>query len=198
VIFGIRKWPFLPTIIVLAAVAVMVRLGFWQIDRLAEKEELLASYAAAAENPQALSSFPNQPLENLYRRTSLFCDGVTGWIAVAGRNASEQSGYAHVAQCNAEGKFAFDAPGWAQVLVGWSQSTEHPNWDGGQVTGMIGPGGENGWRLVADPPLAGLEANAMPDPGAVPNNHLAYAVQWFFFALTALVIYILALRRRSR
>ena len=46
-------------------------------------------------------------------------------------------------------------------------------------------------------PLAGLEPLAAPDPRDLPNNHLAYAGQWFFFALTALVIYILALRRRS-
>jgi surfeit locus 1 family protein len=64
------------------------------------------------------------------------------------------------------------------------------------VTGVISPGGPAGARLVADPPLAGLEANAKPDPSNIPNNHLAYAVQWFFFALTALVIYALALRKR--
>ncbi len=39
---------------------------------------------------------------------------------------------------------------------------------------------------------------APPDPNDLPNNHLAYAGQWFFFALTALVIYWLALRRRWR
>jgi len=32
----------------------------------------------------------------------------------------------------------------------------------------------------------------------VPNNHLAYAVQWFLFALVAGVIYVIALRRRLR
>jgi surfeit locus 1 family protein len=51
---------------------------------------------------------------------------------------------------------------------------------------------------VADPPVGGLAANAAPDPADLPNNHLAYAGQWFFFALTALVIYVLALRRRRR
>ena len=30
------------------------------------------------------------------------------------------------------------------------------------------------------------------------NNHMAYAVQWFLFAATALVIYAVALRRRMR
>ena len=50
-------------------------------------------------------------------------------------------------------------------------------------------------ELVADPPVAGLQANAPPDPRDLPNNHMAYAFQWFFFAITALVIYGLALRR---
>ena len=57
---------------------------------------------------------------------------------------------------------------------------------------------DHGYEVVADPPLAGLEASATPDPHDLPNNHLAYAGQWFFFAVTALVIYWLALRRRWR
>ena len=50
----------------------------------------------------------------------------------------------------------------------------------------------------AAPPQAGLEQLAAPDPNDLPNNHLMYAGQWFFFALTALVIYVLALRKRWR
>ena len=52
--------------------------------------------------------------------------------------------------------------------------------------------------LVAAPPPAGLAANPGPDLSAVPNNHLAYAVQWFLFAGIAAIIYLLALRRRAR
>jgi len=66
------------------------------------------------------------------------------------------------------------------------------------VAGVIGPGAGEEVRLIASPPLAGLEASAMPDPGELPNNHLSYAVQWFLFALTALVIYGIALRARLR
>ena len=33
--------------LVLAAVAVMVRLGFWQLDRLAQKEAMIARYSSA-------------------------------------------------------------------------------------------------------------------------------------------------------
>ena len=64
------------------------------------------------------------------------------------------------------------------------------------MTGRITRYG-TGVRLVADPPLAGLAANAAPDPRELPDNHLAYAFQWFFFAMTALVIYFLALRRKQ-
>ena len=45
---------------------------------------------------------------------------------------------------------------------------------------------------------AGLDANARPDPATIPNNHLSYAIQWFLFALTALVIYGIALRKRMQ
>ena len=66
------------------------------------------------------------------------------------------------------------------------------------MSGIIAPGGEAGGVLHAAQRPAGLQPLAPPDPGDLPNNHLAYAGQWFFFALTALVIYILALRRRGR
>ena len=50
--------------------------------------------------------------------------------------------------------------------------------------------------VIANEAKAGLEPLARPDPADLPNNHLAYAGQWFFFALTALAIYWLALKRR--
>lgn len=188
--------PLVPTIVVLAATAVMVWLGFWQLDRLEEKEALIASYRSAIAQPP-LTRFPAlTPEQNLFRRTTIDCEGVSDWQAIAGRNADDQPGYVHVASCNAEGAFAFDAPGWAEIVIGWSRDPRPPQWNGGVVSGMIAPGGGNGWRLVADPPQAGLQANATPDPNDLPNNHLAYAGQWFFFALAALVIYGLALRRR--
>jgi surfeit locus 1 family protein len=85
-----------------------------------------------------------------------------------------------------------------EIVLGWSRSPASSRWDGGFVTGTVVPTGEFGFKIVADPPLAGLQPMAKPDPGDLPNNHLAYAGQWFFFALTALVIYVLAIRRRAR
>ncbi len=195
-----RRLPIIPTIVVIAAAAVMVALGVWQLGRLEEKEALIVRYEAAADDPELLSSWPtNEASQNLYRRAAFSCDEVVGWSGIAGRNANDQSGYVHIAQCNSAEILSFDGPGYdVEAVIGWSRRPQDPDWQGGEIVGTIAPGGELGYRIVADPPLAGLEANATPDPNDTPNNHLAYAGQWFFFALTALVIYFLALRRRWR
>jgi surfeit locus 1 family protein len=186
----IRRLPVLPTLLVLAAAGIMIRLGFWQIDRLHQKEALLARYAAA----QAMSAdvpFPQSTAAAeavLYRHARVDCREVTEATAKAGSNAKGKVGLAHYARCNLTGG------GKADVVLGWSQDPAERDWRGGEVMGVIAPGP----RLVADPPLAGLEANARPDPADIPNNHFSYAVQWFLFAATALVIYALAVRKRLR
>ena len=84
------------------------------------------------------------------------------------------------------------------VEVGWSSD---PNakwqWPGGPVTGMIAPDREHLIRLVAASPPPGLQPSALPSTASISNNHRIYAVQWFLFALIALVIYVLALRKRA-
>lgn len=80
-----------------------------------------------------------------------------------------------------------------EVALGWSRDPAAPSYDGGPVDGVVDASG----KIVADPALAGLEPLAKPDPNDLPNNHLAYAGQWFFFALTALVIYGFALKSRA-
>ena len=69
---------------------------------------------------------------------------------------------------------------------------------GGPLEGVIAPDSKYGMRLVAARPAPGLVASAPPSPDAIPNNHLAYAIQWFIFAGIAAVIYVLALRRRAK
>ena len=173
----------------------MIVLGFWQLDRMREKEAMLASYAAAESNTQ-LVRFPD-PTEDaieraLYRQSQVECRTNTGWNSTGARSRRGQAGFKHVALCDiADGRTAY-------VAAGWSREPVPPVWEGGRVTGIIGPGGPAGARLYADPAVAGLDLLAKPDPADMPNNHLAYAVQWFAFAFIALVIYILALRRRAR
>jgi surfeit locus 1 family protein len=177
--------PIIPTAIVLAAVATMVALGVWQLGRMGEKAELLARYeAAAGEAGEAAFPRAGDGAEVWFRRSRLMCAAPVRIEAVAGTSARGAKGWVQRATC----------AGGAIVDIGFTRNLAAPAWPGGAVTGVIAPGP----RLVADPPLAGLEAMARPDPSDLPNNHLAYAVQWFVFAITALVIYVLALRRRSR
>ena len=85
------------------------------------------------------------------------------------------------------------------VDAGWSANPRtKPQWTGGPVDGVIAPDKANRMRLVSAAGLGGLKASAPPSPEMIPNNHRSYAVQWFAFAAIALVIYILALSKRSR
>lgn len=187
----LRQLPVIPTIIVFAAVATMIALGFWQLGRAEEKKALLAQYAAAVSSTETIA-FPLDAEDAeaaLFRQTTVTCDKVTDITARAGTSAKGAKGWAHYASCAIAGTDAV-----ADVVIGWSRDPQSPAWDGGEVTGMIAPGP----RIVANPPLAGLQQVAAPDPADVPNNHLAYTGQWFFFALTALVIYFLAIRKRIK
>ena len=181
--------PIIPTIIVAAAIATMIGLGIWQLDRKGEKEALIAQAerSLAARDEVILPSDAEAREELLYRRTRMECATVQSLTTVAGTSLRGEKGLAQRATCLlADGTTA-------RVDIGFSRRPEPVEWDGGSVVGTIAPGG----RIVATEPLAGLEPLAAPDPRDLPNNHLAYAGQWFFFALTALVIYVLALRRRS-
>ncbi|MDF0542087.1 SURF1 family protein [Sphingobium sp. H39-3-25] len=202
-----RRLPLIATIVVLAAVATMIGLGVWQLQRHAEKTAVLAELRANPGRPS--TSFPHfGPVDPalLFRRSSLHCLRVVGWREEAGRAADGSTGYRAIADCatGAEG------PG-ALVTVGVApRPGVKPAWTGGQVEGWISEEPDHrsllsrmGGKamplrpmLIARTPAAGLKAAAPPSPDDVPNNHLAYAVQWFFFAAVALVIYALALRKR--
>ena len=189
------RFPVLPTIIVAAAVLTMVGLGFWQLDRAGQKERLLASYAAAQGLPEI--GFPTAPFAGdppLFRRASGQCLQVTGWRQVAGQNAKGEVGYAFLANC----RTGAEGPGMV-VDAGWSANPQSkPQWKSGPVEGVIAPDKAARMRLVSSTGLGGLQASAPPSPEMIPNNHRSYAFQWFAFAAIALVIYVLALAKRSR
>lgn len=187
---NLRDIPVIPTIIVAAAIATMIALGFWQLGRSEEKTELLVRYQTAPVDGATIAyPEPGTDIEPLlYRKVETVCETPSDVRGVAGTNVLGVKGWAHVTDCTLENGAE------ARVDLGWSRNPQSPEYAGGAVSGILAPNG----RIVADPPLAGLGPLAKPDPADLPNNHLAYAGQWFFFALTALVIYILALRRRRR
>ena len=191
----IRRLPILPTILVAAAVAVMIGLGVWQLSRAEWKERLIAQYRAAEKLPPI--AFPTAPATGeapLFRWATGFCLKPVSKRAVAGANRRGETGYVHIVVCST----GAEGPGMA-VELGWSRD---PNarwqWAGGPVTGMIAPDREHRLRLVAASAPPGLEPSALPSLESIPNNHLLYAVQWFLFAAIALIIYVLAVRKRLR
>lgn len=187
-----RRIPLFATVLVGLAVATMVALGLWQLERKHWKDALLERYAAASGNRGEVP-FPRTSGEReaaLYRRSSVECLRVDGRQAVSGRNAAGEAGWAYTVRC------ALRGGGEATVVLGWSHRPGDVEWNQGHVSGVIGPGADGDVRLITEPPQAGLAANATPDPREVPNNHLSYAVQWFLFAICATVIYALAVWKR--
>ncbi|WP_326913310.1 SURF1 family protein [Sphingopyxis chilensis] len=205
----VRRWPLIPTLLVLAAVAVMIALGVWQLQRKSEKEALIALY----QRNMAMSSlvaYPElPPVEDsfLYRKSSIVCLEPVRWDPRSGTDRKGKSGIRMIADC----RTGAEGPG-VLVDVGIGDDFAPPKWGGGTVQGTIVPGPEQPTvmaramgkavparaMLVADAPVANLRPSGVPSADDTPNNHLAYAVQWFLFAAAALVIYILAVRRRLR
>jgi surfeit locus 1 family protein len=202
-----RRWPIVPTLIVLLAVAAMIGLGVWQLQRREEKEAAIAQYAANLNRPTI--SFPTSGMgdDKLFRRATAMCLQPVGWTRQGGRSAKGTTGWRQIAEC----RTGAEGPG---LLVDMGVTTDagfRPTWSGGAVTGTIthapdstpliarifGGSATKRLMLIAEQPAVGLEPTAKPQLSSVPNNHLAYAVQWFLFAAVAAIIYVLAVGRRN-
>jgi len=198
-----RRLPLIPTVIVAGAVAMMIGLGVWQLQRAAWKARLLADYAAAAALP-ALDLDPllggDRPLSPLaFRRVLITCaarDVTPEWRG--GRSRTGRSGYVALVPCRPG---ADGLAGRVLVNAGWAALPLRDRRLSltGIVAGTLGAD-EEGEPLIltAGTPVASLGTSAPANIEDVPNNHLFYAAQWFFFAGVAALIYLLALRRRRR
>jgi cytochrome oxidase assembly protein ShyY1 len=201
-----RRVPVFATILVAIAVAAMVALGIWQLQRRQEKDALVARLAANRDLPPI--AFPQIPIGDdlLFRRAGAFCLQPTAWQSEGGHDATGKPGWRQIAQC----RTGAEGAGFAVQIGVAATPNAKATWAGGAVQGYIArapdhrpliaglfdKGVPKTLMLVADPPLGRLAANPAADLSSVPNNHLAYAVQWFLFAGIAATIYALALRRR--
>jgi len=70
----IRRLPLIPTLIVAAAVAVMIGLGIWQLQRAKWKEGLLARYAEAQKLPPI--AWPTMPMSDAQLPLFRYATGV--------------------------------------------------------------------------------------------------------------------------
>ena len=199
-----KRWPLIPTLVVAGAVLTMVALGIWQLRRAQWKDRLLAEYAAA-------SSMPAVDLDPLldgrtrlpplsFRRALVSCDARDAEPDVhAGRSApGDRVGQVYVIPCRpgAEG-----LAGRIRINAGWAERPDAARRLSlsGLVAGRLGVVEEDGpITLTAATPVPPLAASVPASIDSVPNNHLMYAFQWFFFAAAAAIIYVLALRGRRR
>ena len=204
-----KRPPIIATVLVGLAVAAMIALGVWQLDRRGEKATLIARLSANRDLPP-MAYPPQVPVANdaMFRKSRVTCLRVTGWRVTGGATPTGQGGYRHIAECatGAEGPSALIDMGVA------ANPAFKPDWRGGIVDGLIttepnqssiigkalGSAPPLRPMLVADVPAPGLAASAPPSTAGISDNHLAYAVQWFLFAGVALVIYVIALVRRSK
>jgi surfeit locus 1 family protein len=199
-----KRFPVVATLIVALAAIAMVALGIWQLQRRGQKLAELRVLAANPSKPPIAIPIPAIGDDLLFRRAGAFCLKPVSFAL----DGAGKAGFRVIARCatGAEG------PGFS-VQLGTTHDPEFkPRWTGGKVNGMIthapsgvpliamlfGKSPPKELMLVTDAPAPGLSANETPSIESIPNNHLAYAVQWFLFAGIAVIIYLLALRRRAR
>ncbi len=195
-----KRVPIISTIIVAAAVALMIWLGIWQLHRAKWKEGLIASYSKAQKLPPI--TWPTSELRDdqlpLFRYATGVCIKPLSSRAIGGENRASEPGYVFIVYCATAG----GGPGMA-VELGWSQN---PNakftWVGGPVSGIIAPDRLSRMRLVAASSPAGLVPSRPPDISSIsvitPAIHRGYAATWFGLAAIALIIYGLAIVRRRK
>ncbi|KRB82505.1 hypothetical protein ASE00_10630 [Sphingomonas sp. Root710] len=204
-----RRLPFIPTLIVGAAVAAMIALGIWQLRRAEWKESLLASYRANAGEAALYGLPPADSTDKVaFRRAHILCRITTAPTLLGGMDRRGRTGFRNIVGCALiDGRLIM-------VDLGWRAIDAKPD--------LPAPGQriEAGGRLIPDDVLAkrvlgdakggtplllvlegaapGLSPSVPPSIETIPNNHRGYAGQWFLFAGVALVIYVLALLRRRR
>jgi cytochrome oxidase assembly protein ShyY1 len=182
----------------------MIGLGVWQLQRAEWKGRMLAQLEAAP----ALPPIDLDPLLDqrtavetpiAFRRAAVTCaQGELTASPRAGRNLKGATGYSYFIPCRPG---AAGLAGRLQINAGWSQAPDSnlKLTATGPIAGVIGTvEGDEPVILTAAEAIGPLQPSAPPKVEDIPNNHLAYAFQWFFFAAVAAIIFVIALRARRR
>lgn len=193
------RLPLLPTMMVALAVPLLIGLGIWQVHRAEWKAGLLAQLEANSRAPLLDIGTGPVPEDAQFRkvRADLVCDGGEPIIR-AGRNMQGRPGYSHLAQCRVGKTDILLDSFWAPRPDPMGFATDDGSDLGvatGSVEGVMVRRADGGWLLVLADPKSPATTSAPPTIDTIPNNHRAYAVQWFSFAAILAVIYGLWLRR---
>ncbi len=214
-----RRYPLLPSLTMAVMLAVLLALGLWQVQRAGWKEALLARYRAnSAVAPVRLADLPvDEPAALEFRRVRLDCEVMARGLTFAGGNAQGEAGQHLFVPCRAADRALVVDLGWlpfrapapdltgarlaaAGVARTWQPATAMERLAGARRPSAADFPGVEPRYFVQAVRLDAADGAAWPEPSplsvaAVPNNHRAYAVQWFAFAAVLAVIYGLYLRR---
>ncbi|MCA8927409.1 MAG: SURF1 family protein [Alphaproteobacteria bacterium] len=210
-----RRPSVLTIVFSLIAIAAMVSLGVWQLERREWKNSLLA--AIAERMTQLPTAMPTAPGPDWQFRHVTVEGAVVGgqWFRFPGHSRNSQVGdLLMLLLRRPDGKLVavehgwvpFDAPAPPLPLVlaveGILREPEKPGW----FTPANDPAG-NAWYAVD--PAAMATAAGLPPADVLPlylkprdwqphlpNDHLQYAITWFSLAGVFVIIFILFHRRR--
>ena len=202
-----RRIPIIPTLITAIGVLILCGLGRWQLERRAWKHDLITRLDAAATlppvSPREFLAAMQADISVQYRRAAIGChagprkpDDLR-----PGSSADGTSGFFVVVSCRPN-----DLPPDIVAVAGWTRRVDAKdsviNLDH-EFAGVVieRPYGNAPDRprfmLIPDAAVPPLGKPQQPRPADLPDNHLAYAGQWFGLAIALSAIYGLWLRRRS-
>jgi cytochrome oxidase assembly protein ShyY1 len=191
-----KRLPLLPTLLVVAAVAVMIGLGIWQLQRAQGKDRLIAEARDPARRPALdFDADPPRPLPP-GSASRVTCTPAGAPEPRAGQNMRGETGYRYLLRCRPG---TGPSPRVVTVDIGWSPNPALKPPLGARIA-FTGTAHEEASlpALTAREAVAPLQPSKPPAPAELPNNHLLYALQWFFFAAAAAAIYLMALNKRRR
>jgi surfeit locus 1 family protein len=177
----------------------LISLGMWQLERKEWKEALIAQIARNAEQPAFAFASADQVTPDMeYRRVNFVCAyKLADEYSVDGFDAAKRMAKRRYVKCS--------APAHIVVDLGWHANAS----DVDAATGVIAVAGrirlwpeQSRAQALGNIKLVGPQnftapvasfyvqtGDALPPPP--PNNHFAYAVQWFIFAGVLGVIFAL-------
>ncbi len=211
-----------PLLLTLAGCAVLLWLGFWQLDRLAWKEDVLADIdARMAGDPVALPDAPTEDSDEYRAVTALGMTGPTE-LHVLTSGTAAGTGYRVIAALDLGGRVVLLDKGLlpleakdtqplqeAVTVTGnllWpddvNSSTPEPDlreniWFGRDVDAMADALATERVLIVAtEMSPADPRTTLLPiDTGGIKNDHLEYAITWFGLAAVWAVMGVFLIRR---
>ena len=198
--------PIIPTIIPAAGILILCGLGRWQLDRREWKRDLIARLEAAGTLPPVTPAEFRQAMAGdisvQYRRAEISCHAgeKRPYDLRPGSSAKGDSGFFVVVSCRPN-----DRPPDIVAVAGWTRRADARDMALTLDHALAGvvierPYGDAPDRprfmLIPDTAIPPLERPRQPRGQDLPDNHLAYAGQWFGLAVALAFIYGLWLRRR--